>query len=119
LAHMTHWDEVITRFPGLGDRDPIEDLDHGSDAHDESGFLQNLTRDRRLERLAQFERAAGQTPLPRQRLRSSFDEYNPAFVTEHDGADADDRLGRVLAGCLSPFRAGKRRPPGDSPNGAV
>ena len=83
-------DEVmLDAAVGVAD-DPIEHLDDRSDLHVRPVSSTHFARDRRLERLADFDAAARQAPLALERLVPPLDQQH-ATAVEHDGADADDR----------------------------
>ena len=76
--------------------DAIEDFDKRTDSDTETGFLPHLAYDRSLERLAELDCAAGQTPFALERRVCSLHEEDSIAVKNH-GTDANDRLRREIS----------------------
>src|SRR5262249_5065142 len=98
-ASLRRADEVdehvmVARTAIVIERDPIEHLDDRSDLDVQSRFLADLADDRGLERFAQLDGAAWQTPCALERLvRAPYQEH--AIAVDDHCANADDRAFRV------------------------
>lgn len=75
---------------------PIEHFDDGADLDVEASLLAHLADDGRIERFAELDGPAGQTPFPFERLLSAPNEQY-GFAVHDDSADADDGVRRELA----------------------
>ena len=94
-AQIVDQDVVIPDSAFGIEQDSIEDIDDGPNLDFEPGFFDHLSRQAGLQRFAQFEPAAREAPLSRQRFEAALHQNHFPFV-EDDTAHADDRLGGVL-----------------------
>ena len=101
-AQIVDEHEVIKDAALLVSRDPIEYFNHRTDLDGEAGFLGHLPSDTRFERLAGLDRAAGNAPLPGQRLEAALHQHHAALVHD-DRADADMRTIGIRAVAHSPI----------------
>jgi len=86
---------VVLHAPVVPEVDAVEDLDERAHVDIEARFFAHFAGDSVVQRLAHFNRAAGQAPFPLQWLVRAFDEHNTLAV-QNDGAHADDRpLGKL------------------------
>src|SRR5436309_1590237 len=96
FAEIVHNHVVVFRalplasVPGIGGKNPLEDLDHLEHAHREPGLFAKLARATLHKRFAQLERASRNRPLAAQRFAAAADQQR-APVLDHDAADADYR----------------------------
>lgn len=86
---------MILHATVVSEVDAVKDLDERSDVDVESGFFAHFAGDGVVQRLAYFNRAAGQTPFPFERLVRTFDEHD-TFAVDNNGANTHDRpLGKL------------------------
>src|SRR6266566_4840462 len=80
----------LASVPGIGGKNPLEDLDHLEHAHRQAGLFSKLARAALHKRFPQLERASRNRPLAAQRFAAAADQQRAA-VLDHDAADADYR----------------------------
>jgi hypothetical protein len=92
------WGEVA-RYVGIVAfvDDAVENFDEFADADFEAGFFEDFAGDSFLQRLTQFQHAAGDRPLAAQRFAGAFDQYRAALIDDY-AADADERAVGIFAG---------------------
>src|ERR1044071_8257039 len=92
-------DVVILRATDGVQANPIEPLDDRPDGDIETGLLAHLARERCLERLAHFDGATRQAPLPFQRFVGALYEQH-AVAIDDDRADRDDWAGGIVSAVI-------------------
>src|SRR5688500_8881344 len=95
------------------EQNPIEDLDERTDIDVKAGLFQDLARDAGFERLTKLEHAAGEAPLPGERLVLALHEQHLAGVGHHHRPDADARALDLsgIARCRGTGRTASRLAP--------
>jgi hypothetical protein len=107
-----------THTPLVIEKNPIEDLDDRSDVDCQTGLFGDFSRDRRLERFADFERPSRQAPVAGERLEAALHEHHStpgqlSFATDVRtiaGSNQDDRSDAHNRACrVFPIRAANHR----------
>lgn len=80
---------MIFHAPVVSEVDAVEHLDERADVDVETRFFAHFAGDGVLQRLAHFNRAAGQAPFPFERLVRASHEHDTLAV-HNDGAHTDD-----------------------------
>ena len=80
---------MVLHAPVVPEVDAVEDLDERAHVDIEARFFAHFAGDSVVQRLAHFNRAAGQAPFPFERLVRASDEHD-ALAVHNDGAHTDD-----------------------------
>jgi len=86
---------MVPHAASFVDENTIEDLDDRPDADDETGLFDGLAGGAGFECLAQFQRASGQAPLPRQGLVPALHEDDAVVTPQLSDAPVTNGVPRL------------------------